>query len=155
LSFDGIWSDKQLRAMHPIEDFSLSPLTQLTPRARLMRGGQALAELDGAVLEAQYCCSHGYLLVTADGDPDEELLHFHLMSTTFEALDRVSLGQMYTPGDFRRPIVKQGEVLEFSFFAEERWRLTVLPSRKRMLPLPFSPVRRALLRAHLLALVRL
>jgi len=142
--------------MHALEEFSLRPLTLSTPKGQLLRRELALAEVDGAVLEAQYRCSHGYLIVSADGDPDEELLHLHLMSTTFEALDHVSLGQAYNPGDFHRPIIKQADVLEFSFFAEERWRLTVLPSPKRMLRRPFSSVRRSggLLRAHFLELVR-
>jgi|SRR6478735_9268115 len=143
--------------MHAIEEFSLNPLTHLAPRGQLLRDGQALAEVDGAVLEAQYRCSQGYLLVTAEGDPDEQLLHLHLMSTKCEALDQVSLGRMYNAGNFSRPTIGEGDVLEFSFFAQERWRLTVLPRPKRMLSVPFSPVRRAggVLRAHLLDLARL
>ena len=104
-----------------------------------------MARVEGIVLEAQYRCRAGYLVVTSDGNPFEELLHFYLVGNKNEILDDLSLGRMYNPGIFRDvTIVPGAEAFEFTFFGDDRWRLSILdPPRRALLPRVFSNVRRS------------
>ncbi len=126
--------------MDAIDQFRLEPLAPDTVRSRLTGGASAL-ELEGQVLEAQFRCPLGYLLITSDGIPFEEALHFYLLDRNGSVLDGLSLGSAYHSGILSRLGVR-GDELEFSFFGKERWRLSVLSSpRVLLLPTPWASVR--------------
>jgi hypothetical protein len=85
------------------------------------------------VIEAQYCCSAGLLIITSYDVPFEEELCFSLRAkSSFKLLDEMTLGLPYTPGTFDKPVVSEPEALLFSFFGGDRWRLEVF-ARPRMI----------------------
>lgn len=103
--------------------------------------GRILASVEGVVIEGQFQCTPGYLVVTSNANPFEEELHFYLLNDRLSLVDSVSLGQIYHSGIMRQLEIGPGDRLEFSFFGDERWRLTVLVSPRRRLSFPFSSVR--------------
>jgi hypothetical protein len=119
--------------------------------------GAVIGTVDGLVLEAQYRCSRGYLVVTADGNPYEEALHFHLIDEGLKVIDQASLGRIYNSGTFSAVTLGAADQLEFSFFGSERWRLMILAEPQRVWPRSFASVRfpGGLLKRHLLRLEKI
>lgn len=90
------------------------------------KGIDSGALIEGLLLQAQYECSAGYLLLLTDDCPFEELLHIHLLDRNLRPLDQVNLGKAYEAGILSRLQVTGNDVLEFSFFGGDRWQLSVL-----------------------------
>ena len=143
--------------MGPLNLFRLVPEPGSSQRSQLFSGDTAIGQVDGTVLEAQFQTSRGYLVVTADGNPYEEVIHFHLLNEKMEVADHVSLGRPYHAGILSDVAVGAGDELEFSFFESERWRLVILTQPERVSPRLFAAVRypRGPFRKHFLRLDRL
>ncbi len=128
--------------MKIIQDFLLEPLSEKQLRSHLTLKNGPTLEVEGRVLETQFQCSQGYLVITSDGNPYEEMLHLYLLNDKCEVLDGVSLGQIYHSGSIRDVTVCGDDCLEFSFFGTERWRLHILNIPEiRLLPRPLASVR--------------
>jgi hypothetical protein len=95
--------------------------------------------LDGIVLEAQFDCDAGFLLLITYDVPYEEILNIYLVSPDLRVLDEENLGCFYTPGLLRDLTGTAEDCLSFSFFGGDRWSLTVLTQptalRRRLLVL--------------------
>jgi hypothetical protein len=117
-----------------VQAFLIEPLGTEAARSRVISNGDSVAEVAGCLDEMQFTCSHGYLLITSDGNPYEEELHFSLLAPSREILDGFSLGQIYHSGIFSN-IEIVGDTIEFSFFGAERWCLTVLDAPRSRVPL--------------------
>jgi hypothetical protein len=130
--------------MTPSHEFHLEPLPETELQSRLVASdGRSSEPVEGRALEAQFHTPVGDLVITSDGNPYEEVLHFILLDSERKILDRISLGQIYHSGMLRdlRPVGDAS--LTFQFFGDDTWRLTVLPKPRWRLPsLPMSPVRR-------------
>jgi hypothetical protein len=125
--------------------------------SRLISTDGTFMEVEGRVIEMQFRCENGYLVVTSDGNPFEEMVHFYLLSHTTRFLDGLSLGRMYHSGILHDTSVCD-DSLEFSFFGPERWRLSIRKSAGAvLLPKPGSSVRsiNGWLRLHYLQLERI
>ncbi len=87
-------------------------------------------ELHGGVLEAQFEDERGYLVVTTEGNPQEEALFIHWLNPALHIEDSLEISADYTPGIFKNPtaaLTEEGIV--FSFFDDgKRWSVTVLKS---------------------------
>ena len=131
--------------MEPIQLFALRPVQDHGGDSRLLAGGQDVGPVEGVVLEAQFRCRLGSLVVTSDDNPFEEGLHFYLLDQAHDRLDDVSLGRMYHPGMLRDLVARSdADVLTFGFFGGDRWRLSVAETaRWPGFPRPFSGVRRS------------
>ncbi len=86
------WLDR----MEPILEFSLAshdgPYDQWPDRTPLLRNGQPTgARLQGYVLEAQYRCVHGIVLITSYDCPFEESNDFYLLSDEYTLLAHTQL----------------------------------------------------------------
>ena len=127
--------------MQAIDKFRIEPL-EGGERSRLVFDGRASIEVDGIVLERQFQCSRGYLVITSDDVPHEEMLHFYFLSEESEILDELSLGQIYQSGILRNVVAHADDRLEFSFFGAEHWLLTILDRPVPRPPSLFSSVRR-------------
>ena len=130
--------------MTPSHEFRIELLPDNELQSRLIGSdGRPSEPIEGRILEAQFRTPVGDLVITSDGDPYEEVLHFTLLNPERKVLDRISLGQIYHTG-MLRDLRPAGEAsLSFQFFGDDRWRLTVLPKPRWRLPsLPTSPVRR-------------
>jgi hypothetical protein len=129
--------------MEPVEVFSLIPTKDALPRARLIsEGARELGVIDGHVLEAQYHVPSGYLLVTSEGNPFEEGLHIYLLGDDFHINDQVALSAIYHSGIFGDVAISRDECFEFTFFGNDRWRLTIRNTpRMHWLPKIGSSVR--------------
>jgi hypothetical protein len=148
--------------MSPIGDFRLEPVAGGGPQAgqsRLWyRGHPTPLLVAGSVLERQFQCGPGCLLLTTDNSPFEEVLHVYLIGPGPAILDQLDLGQMYTPAVLSDVAVQGRDALTFSFFGGDRWRLRVWPGPRYTWPSgPFASVQRPwrfLLRPHFLELTR-
>ena len=130
--------------METTQLFSLRPLDGSKGDSRLLADGAEIGRVEGLVLEGQYRCGPGYLVVTSDDSPFEEGLHFYLFDRTYAPLDDVSLGRMYQPGIYRDVVMASDrEAVEFTFFGGDRWRLSIADRPTRTwLPRPFSALTR-------------
>ena len=143
--------------MEVIERFHLQPHAPDTLRSLLIASDGSSLEVEGQVMEGQFDTSLGYLVITSDGIPFEEALHFYLLERDGKLLDGISLGHAYNSGilgDLSIGI----DALEFSFFGSERWRLSIRESGDAMLfSTPWSSVRsiNGWMRGHYLKLERL
>ncbi len=88
-------------------------------------------EVAGSYLEAQYQCSLGFLLMTTEDVLYEEALHITLLSVDLKVLDTVELSHSYAPGLVRDLHIINRNTLDFTFFGNDCWRLTVFDSPKR------------------------
>lgn len=139
--------------MEVIDNFTVEP-TPPVERDRtdesflLFDGRQTGRILKGVTIEAQYRCGEAYLLLTTEDSPFEEGLHIYFLGADYEVLDEVELSHIYTPGGLENLRVTEENALEFSFFGDDVWRLTVLEQPRRGIPnSPLSFVKRALSRA--------
>jgi hypothetical protein len=142
--------------MEAVDRFHLQPQAPDTLRSILTATDGSSLEVEGQVMEKQFRCSLGYLVITSDGIPFEEALHFYLLSPDGEFLDGISLGHAYNSGILRDLSVGDN-TLDFSFFGTERWRLSICDSPDALLaPNPWASVRsiRGWLRGHYLRLDR-
>jgi len=80
--------------MEPIELFTLAPCGAEPPVARLLSHGRDVGKVNGQEIEAQFRCRRGYVLITSDGNPTEEVAHIYLLGPDFQAVDLVWLGAM-------------------------------------------------------------
>lgn len=112
--------------MEVIQLFALQRVPDGSGDSRLLAGERDAGRVEGVVLEAQFRCRAGNLVVTSDDSPFEEQVHFYLVDDSFRRLDDVSLGRIYTPGILRDLSVQtDGDALTFGFFGCDRWQLTV------------------------------
>jgi hypothetical protein len=86
--------------MELISSFSLEkhegPYESWPRLTRLFFDGQATGtSVPGYVIEAQYRCPEGYLLITSQDCPFEESSDFILLSPRFEVVAQRFLGEMY------------------------------------------------------------
>ena len=128
--------------MEAIDKFRIEPIAGGTLHSRLAFDKSLSLEVAGVTIEAQFRCSRGYLVVTSDGNPYEEIIHFYLLSEGGEVLDELSLGRIYHSGTLRDVVPHAGDRLEFSFFGRERWCLSILDKARLQPPSLFSSVRR-------------
>jgi hypothetical protein len=144
--------------MQPVELFTLQPVEGDALLSRLICGGRDHGKVNGRVLEGQFQCERGYVLLTSDGNAFEEVAHIYLLGADCQTVDVVSLGAMYHSGHIRDLVPCGDDCLEFSFFGgSDRWRLTILKKPKmRLLPSVASSIRypNGWLRPHYLELVR-
>ena len=138
--------------------FRLEPLPGEFPQARVVAEERPTATvLEGRVLEAQYRCDLGFLLLTSDDNPYEEALHIRLLDLHFQVIDAVDLRQIYHPAMLHNLQVIDPHSLMFSFFGNDRWRLDIdVQARIRWDVHPFASVSYpgGRLRTHYLRLVR-
>lgn len=109
------------------------------PSALTYRGKPAPVEIAGSVLDAQYRCSPGFLLISNEDSPYEEGLHITLLSPGLAVLDRLEMSHAYAPGLLRDLRIAGEDALEFSFFGGDSWRLTVLANPRRWSPGQLTP----------------
>jgi hypothetical protein len=117
-----------------IDAFTLAPLppAECGPQSKVLFAGRALyLRIDGCVLEAQFQCVPGYLLLVTEDCPYEEGLHVYLLGPAFTVLDRIELSRPYSPGILKILDATAAGQIAFSFFGDERWRLTVYDHPRR------------------------
>jgi hypothetical protein len=127
--------------MQAVQKFRIELMTG-RERSRLVSDDGIGSEVEGVILEAQFQCSRGYLVITSDDNPHEEILHFYFLDDAGQVLDELSLGQIYHSGILRNVVPQSDDRLEFSFFGTERWSITILDKPIIQLPGLFSSVRR-------------
>jgi len=128
--------------METVNKFRMEPIPKEGLHSNLVFNETLTLQVEGQTIEAQFRCSSGYLVVTADGNPYEEMIHFYLLDSEGSLLDQVSLGQIYHSGILRDIDLKSDDRIEFTFFGTERWRLLILGKPRFELPRLFSSVRR-------------
>ncbi|MBL8151139.1 MAG: hypothetical protein JNN15_14530 [Blastocatellia bacterium] len=92
--------------------------------------------VEGVCFEAEYECRLGYLLLIGDNCPYEEGLNIYLLSHQLKIIDVLRLGCIYTPAIFRSAKIINNNSIEFEFFGEDLWQLTLLDKPKRNWSLP-------------------
>ena len=133
--------------MTPVNDFSLQVAVgrdQAPSSSHLVyRGRPTGIRVSGCVLERQFACAAGYLLMTTDDSPFEEALHVQLVSREIRFLDCLDLSHPYAAAILRDVKAVSPNQVNFSFFGGDTWKLTVLDRPRYVLPINlFSPVKR-------------
>jgi len=144
--------------MEAIKLFTLAPCPGEPPTARLLANGRDVGKVNGREIEAQFGVQRGYVLITDDANPLEEVAHIYLLDPDFHTLDLIQLGAMYHSGAVRDLTPCGDDCIEFAFFGgSDRWRLTIRATPKtNWLPSIASSVRYpgGWLRPHYLQLDR-
>lgn len=100
----------------------------------VLKNGEATnLQPEGNTLTAQYSVRNLFLLLLTHNSPYEEALHIYLVDADNSILDQTHLGQPYTAGIFQE-LQCCDNVLYFSFFGNDAWRLHVLSSPRLMRP---------------------
>ena len=144
--------------MEMIERFTLAACDGEPPTARLLADGRDVGQVNGRDIAAQFGVQRGYVLITDDANPLEEVVHVYLLAPDFRVVDVVQLGAMYHSGAVRDITSCGADCIEFAFFGgSDRWRLTLRNTPKMSwLPNVSSSVRYpgGWLRPHYLQLDR-
>jgi hypothetical protein len=115
--------------MRKIAQFEIRPVPAAAgdrSAGRLVFDGRPVGTVvRGACLDAQFALDSGYLLMTTEDIPYEEMLWISLLGSDFDLRDVLELGAPYAPGILRGVQVIADDGLEFSFFGNDRWRLTI------------------------------
>ncbi len=83
----------------------------------------------GCVLEKQLETPIGHLLFLTEGNPYEEALYIHLLSSDLTLIDSIEISANYRSGLFRNFKINQPNALQFSFLDDaETWQLELLKS---------------------------
>ncbi len=116
--------------MQAIEGFSLEqhsgPYEKWPLQSRLFHDGRDTGtSVPGYVIEAQYQCAQGYLLILSHDCPFEEANDFVLLSADYKRLARRMLGVPYGTYmiEAHRPVAD--DALMLRYFREEYFRLSI------------------------------
>lgn len=124
--------------MREMNDFSLREIDSKPDEARhselLFRGEPTRTILDGVVLKSQFDFDGEYLLLVTHDCGFEELLEIYLLDKNFKVIDKLQLGKEGTPG-FLDGVRAHENKIEFEFFGDDVWRLTILDAPQWMPPL--------------------
>ena len=117
--------------MQAIELFCLEPAPGDDERRRIVHpDGRAGPVTWARLIEQQYRCGAGYLLImTADSPFEEQLYVVLLRFSDLSVLDMLDIRSWYTPSVLQRVDARKDHV-DFDFYAY-RWRLTVHKAAKR------------------------
>ncbi len=103
--------------------------------------------LEADKIDHQFEIGGIYLLVTTEPASFSESVTFYLLDSELNELDELSMaGDFYESPFLANLKVTGSRELEFSFYSEsERWKLSVLPKRKFVLPNlnPYSGISRS------------
>ena len=93
----------------------------------------------GGNLLVSFRCGDRYLFVCDMDCIFEESFEFYLLSASFDVLDNVSLGLAYASGDFHSLEIVSSDRLQFFFFADEKWELSIRDQRTLRSPFVLGP----------------
>lgn len=131
----------------PTGRFALRPLSlgdrDAVPVAVLADDGvETGTRLAGVVLEGQFACRDGFLVITSDDCPFEEAVHIHLLANDLSRSESLTIAQAYAGGIVRGLHAEGPDSIAFSFYGDDLWRVTVLPRAKYIWQFrPFSGIR--------------
>ena len=104
-------------------------------------GGPIEPPVPGRVLEAQFESEGMFLLLFTEDSPYEECLHVILLDKGGNLLDTVELADAYSPGILAELRVSSPRSVDFGFFGDDHWRLTILREPKvHLFQSPSSPI---------------
>ena len=110
------------------------------PFVELSLNGKAIGKIvPGAFLEAAVAWNGCFFLVLSDGFDFEDSLSIHLLNANLDVLDSVCMSGMYSHDTFRQLTLVEPDILEFSFFIEERRRITLFVKPEFRVPLLNEP----------------
>lgn len=92
--------------------------------------------LDGFVLDAQYAHKDKYVLFVTYDSPFAEHLHIYLLDGRFQKIDEWQIGQYWGQAveHVHNLQIVSDNKLQFSFFNDELWLLTVAEEPQFVLP---------------------
>lgn len=130
--------------MQAIDAFELRPIPGELPRSELLwRERPVGLTVDGVILEKQFRVAVGFLLLLTENCPYEEGLHIYLLDPEYRLLDTLELSAPHAAGIPSDVQPQDAWTLTFTFFGDERWRLTIRDQPSMGLNLPLlSPVKR-------------
>lgn len=120
--------------MHAIDDFTLtaagsfSDVPHSTASHRTIHPACVVAGLE---LEGQYKLGNRFLLLATENSPYEEALHVTLLGANLDVIDTLSLSHHDSPGLVRDLEITENNSIQFSFFGDDLWLLTILDQPER------------------------
>lgn len=128
--------------MQEINNFTLQPLiagkdeSDVT-HSRLLFGNKLTdLELEGISLDAQYQYENKYLLFVSHNSPFADTLHIYLLDESFSKVDEWAISSLSESEWYmlRNLEVTDENKLQFSFFGDDSWVLTVLEKPQMTFP---------------------
>jgi hypothetical protein len=128
--------------MNAIESFSVERMNRHDASSvqvvRVRHGSRDIGlTLEGAILENQFECNVGYILFLTHDCPFEEGLSIYLLGHQYDILDRYELSGPYSTGWIHGVVIREPDSVDFSFYGDDQWELTMLPGPKLKIMLPF------------------
>ncbi len=127
---------------HTPKAWALTALTDSTMPTHshlTIHGHQIDTPIAGILLLAAFQVNRRYLVFVADGIPHEETLRVYLIDENYQVIDKLWLSAIYSTGELTDVEIESQHTLTFSFFHEDRWRLTVHQEKKRIIPILGQP----------------
>ncbi|UTW01033.1 hypothetical protein KDW99_07885 [Marinomonas rhizomae] len=91
-------------------------------------------KITGTVLELCARYKDWFLVFTTDDTPFEDMLHVYLLDNSFNVLDSLTIGAMYSTGSFSEPQLISSNKIMFRFIGDTDWSITILDQAKFGLP---------------------
>jgi hypothetical protein len=124
------------KAFRPIEGFSLDGCRDDRVRHLRFRERDTTVAIDAGELEAAFQHDDCYLLFVPDWGLTKEGLTLVYVSPLLTLLEKIDITSLYAAGDLHDLVIVDDHTIDFSFFADERWRLTIHGQPKLVITLP-------------------
>lgn len=112
-----------------IDDFALSTPKRGGRSKLVFQGSEINTRVEGETLECQFRTEFGYLLMTGDDCPFEGGVSIYCLDDDLMIEDAKFLGIPYTPAFVSDVVMTRDGRIEFSFFGQDRWSLSVRQRR--------------------------
>ncbi|MFL0797811.1 MAG: hypothetical protein K6L73_10035 [Cellvibrionaceae bacterium] len=111
------------------------------PRLRLAVSSLSIdCLIKGAIIESCIAIDKRILAITCDDVPHEDFLHISLIDQDSSIIDEISLGSIYSTGNFSNLNVIDDTSLTFNFIDNALWKLTALTNPNIHIPVLSDPV---------------
>jgi len=120
------------------DEFSLDGKCGAPSSQLLFRQQRTGIVFDHAILGPTFEHDGRYIVFVVDDALTEESLRMAYISESMALLDQIQITSLYSAGSLDNLAVIDDCAIEFSFFSDERWRLTVHRIPKLVVTLPWG-----------------
>lgn len=117
----------------PKSDFDLDPIDDQKSTI-IDHCRRTQSNITGTVLELCARYKDKFLVFATDDTPFEDMLYVHLLDDSFNVLDSLIIGAMYSTGSFFDPQLISTNKIVFRFIGDTDWSITILDQAKFGIP---------------------
>ena len=117
-----------------IDAISSQPPTSPSRSYLTIKGHRLETPIEGALMESVFQVGNRYLVFLTEGVLHEDTLWVHLIDENHQVIDKLWFFGMYSTGVLSNIRIESENIMTFSFFDGDRWKLTVHQEKKRQIP---------------------